>query len=289
MLKRNKTAHMIFIILCAMLILSLTSVAIYGNPLATMMSSESNTTQLHHVDSTVKMIATNTCWAYMEPDTNKQPIYLVPSGDYMLANMYSFGNQYIEVSYKGTICYIESTNLKAVIGESEELLEQLKSLAAKPEYPAQNVIDVMPAPTHYSVNGAIMPYNYQDFIWTICVRGGIEEYFPTLLCQFYQESRFNQQSVSSTNDYGICQLNAKYHDSWTMMVGHPEWDVKVDPYANMYIGVTLMVNKINNRNGDIDIAMTDYNAGGSYYGKYGIRYQYTDRVHYWETTLNALD
>jgi hypothetical protein len=56
----------------------------------------------------------------------------------------------------------------------------------------------------------------------------------------------------------------------------------------MYCGVMIMANNIKNRNGNIDIAMTDYNAGGGYYGKYGIRYQYTNAVHGWEQTLRLV-
>lgn len=241
------------------------------------------------VDNTIQMVVLENTMAMLEPYSNSTKVFSMTGGTVVTADIHSLGNEYITIEYNDIVCYISSEKVKAIVGNTEAITETINKIYDKCKYTAEGIVEIIPAPTHYSVNGAILYYNYQDFIWTLCVQHGIEEYFTTLLCQFYQESRFNQNSVSATNDYGICQLNARYHDTWEKQVGHPEWDVKVDPYANMYIGVYLMAGKIKNRNGNIDVALTDYNAGGQYYGKYGIRYQYTDRVHQWEATLKALE
>ena len=241
------------------------------------------------VDHTIQMVILENTSARLEPNSDSKEVITVTGGTVVTADIHSLGSEFIGIEYNNKICYIEPTKAKAIVGKTPAIEEQITNIYNKCKYNAEGIVEIIPAPTHYSVNGAVLYYNYQDFIYTLCKQWGVEEYFPILLCQFYQESRFKQSAISSTNDYGICQLNARYHDAWEKEVGHPEWDVKTDPYANMYIGVYLMANKIKNRNGNIDIAMTDYNAGGGYYGKYGIRYQYTNHVHNWESTLKALD
>ena len=179
--------------------------------------------------------------------------------------------------------------LKAVIGDTEAITEQIEELQDIYQYAAETAVEIVPAPHHYSVNGKTMYYNYQDFIWTLCVEFGIEDYFTYLLAQFYHESGFNQYAVSYTSDYGICQLNANYHAGFKRMVGHTEWDVIDDPYANMYIGVYLMATYIKNRGGDIELAWTDYNAGAGYTAKYGVRYTYVNKIYSAYSTIKELD
>lgn len=239
-------------------------------------------------DDVIQMVLIKTAIAYSEPSENSKKILSVTGGKVVSADFNSLGNEFITVEYNGIICYIKSENLKVIIGLNETTIAKINEIYESCKYQAEDVVEIIKAPKYYSVNGATLYYNYQDFIWTLCVNWEIEKYFPTLLCQFYQESRYNQNAVSYTNDHGICQLNERYHDGFTQQAGHPEWNVKTDPYANMYCGVMIMARNIKNRNGNIDIAMTDYNAGGGYYGKYGIRYQYTNAVHNWEKTLKEI-
>ena len=99
---------------------------------------------------------------------------------------------------------------------------------------------------HYKVNGVLMDPDMQDFIYHTCERVGIPDYYPYFLCQIYQESKFDPYVVSKNGlDYGYCQLRIYYHDSLKKLVGHPEWDLINDPFANVYVGAYLMASNIN--------------------------------------------
>ena len=278
-----------------MLLLSISFNSVYAATVIPVVNTDNNTAQTKPEEqqviidnSTIKMVVTETSIAYLKPDTNSRKIYSITGGTVVDADFNSLGSDFVTILYHDTICYMPFDRLKAIIGFNETTIAKINKIHETYKYDAENVIEIIKAPKYYSVNGTMLYYNYQDFIWTLCVKWGIENYYTTILCQFYQESRYNQNAVSHTNDHGICQLNERYHSSFTSQAGYPEWNVKTDPYANMYCGVMIMANNIKNRNGNIDIAMTDYNAGGGYYGKYGIRYQYTNAVHNWEQTLKLV-
>jgi hypothetical protein len=240
-------------------------------------------------EDAVKMVTTKTTYGYKEPNKQSTRIYEITGGTIVTADINSFGQDLVTIQHNGTICYMDAEDAKVIVGDESAFKNQIDKIYKKSKYQAEDVVEIIQAPHHYSVGGKTLYYNYQDFIWTVCVHFGIEEYFTVLLCQFYVESRYNQNSHSSTNDYGICQLNGLYHEGFVKAAGHPEWDVKTDPYANMYCGVQIMARKIKNRNGNIDIALTDYNGGDGYYPKYGIREVYVNAVRNYEKTLKQLD
>lgn len=204
----------------------------------------------------------------------------IPGGRVFQVDKQEFENErrMVQSEYEGKTCYIYKEDFNEIVGPEEDIVATISILKEKYETEAKHIIYVMPAEKYYSVNGSTLDYKYQDYIYSLCLYWGIKDYFPKLLCQFYHESRYDQNAVSSTNDYGICQLNGKYHEGFKRHVGYPNWDLIEDPYANIYVGVWLMARNIRNRNGDFDIAMTDYNAGGGYYSKYGIRESYCNRV-----------
>lgn len=293
MFKTFKCFNFYKLFLCALLVVvtTITSFSrVYAAKVIPIYSDEREDEEYELIDdSTIQMIVTETIFAYKEPNIDSLKIFHLSGGVVVSADINSLGSEFITAKYHDTICYIECNKAKAVVGNTQNIKDQVDQIYQKYKYDAEDALEIIPAPHHYSVAGHTLYYNYQDYIWTLCVKYEIEDYFEYLLCQFFHESRYQQNAVSHTNDYGICQLNGKYHDSFTARIGHPDWDVKTDPYANMYCGVHIMANNIKNRKGDIDIAMTDYNAGGGYYAKHGVREVYTNRVHYWYSTLKALD
>jgi hypothetical protein len=239
-------------------------------------------------NGTIQMATIDNAFAYAKPSDNSKILFSITGGTVVSADFHAIGDEFIAVEYNKKICYVKGDLLKIVVSNSNKKVKEVAAIAKEHQFTAENIVKIIPAPHHYSVGGNTLYYNYQDYIWTLCVKFDIEEYFTYLLCQFYQESSYNQYLVSSTNDYGICQLNKTYHKYFLRMVGHPEWDVIHDPYANMYCGVYLMSQYIKNR-GDLDLAMTDYNAGSGYTDTKGVRHAYTDRVHAWYKTLKQLD
>lgn len=120
---------------------------------------------------------------------------------------------------------------------------------------------------HYKVNNVVLSVDMQDFIYRTCCNMGIEYYFPYFLCQIYQESKFDPRAVSKDGiDYGYCQLRIYYHDDFKNQVGHPEWDLINDPFANIYVGCHLMATNLTATDGNISEALKLYfNSGSDYW------------------------
>lgn len=139
---------------------------------------------------------------------------------------------------------------------------------------------------HYTVDGQLMATEMQDYIYRTCTDMGIEFYYPYFLCQIYQESKFNSHAVSRNGlDYGYCQLRIYYHDEFKAMVGHPEWDLINDPFANVYVGCYLMKNNLEASGYDISGALAKYfNSGNDY-----CNYTYVQDVSQWFTTLERIE
>lgn len=106
--------------------------------------------------------------------------------------------------------------------------------------------------------------NFQYFVYEKCVEFGIEDFFPQIMCQIYQESRFDQSAVGNGLDYGLFQLRITYHDYFKSLCGHPEFDVINDPYANIYVGCFLM-SEYYKETGDWDSALKRYYCSGNEY------------------------
>ena len=169
--------------------------------------------------------------------------------------------------------------------EEREEYEKEKGKAAE-QAAAPTPAQTTPGTPYRSVAGAFLPAEYQDFAYRACRDLGIEYYYQTLLCQMYQESRFNQGAVSPTQDYGLMQLNIRYHDAFKARAGHPEWDVINDPYANMYTGIVLMRDYLAAFGGNVELALTAYNRGPQHAYVYGVYQPYIDQVMQWMPTLS---
>lgn len=139
--------------------------------------------------------------------------------------------------------------------------------------------------TYYTVNGAMLPMVLQCYAYTTLKEFGCEDYFPLFLCQMYQESRFNQESVSAYGDYGLCQIKGKYHDYYKQLAGlHDDADLIHDPCANIYVGAWIMARNIK-ATGDVDLAISGYYMGT--FEKYSE--EYVQQVRQWESTLKVVN
>lgn len=138
---------------------------------------------------------------------------------------------------------------------------------------------------YYSVDGATLSLDLQDYIYETLKDYDMEWYFPTFLCQVYQESHFNQSAMAyhanGTVDVGLCQLKSIYHDEIRSIAGlGPEANFYTDPYANLAGGMALM-----RRNWtacwDINTAISAYFTGST--SQYSSTY--VADVRKWENTL----
>ena len=134
----------------------------------------------------------------------------------------------------------------------------------------------------YRVNGALLSPELQRYAYDTLESFGIGWYYPTFLCQMYQESRFLQSAVSSKGDYGICQIKGEYHEAVKAAAGIPWADLKADPWANIYAGAFLMAGFIQEA-GDLNTAISAYNTGFvTVYNQ-----DYVDQVLQWVPTLEV--
>lgn len=132
----------------------------------------------------------------------------------------------------------------------------------------------------FTVDGALLDPKLQEYAYNTLCALGIGWYFPTFLCQMYQESRFNQAAVSAHGDYGLCQLKGIYHTYFCDLAGIHGADLINDPFANIHVGAFLMAYYFNQCN-DVNTAISAYYTGSV--NEYCA--DYVAQVKQWEKTL----
>ena len=75
----------------------------------------------------------------------------------------------------------------------------------------------------------------QEFAYYLCDNYNIDYYFVMAL--MYVESGYNPDTISSTNDYGLMQINACNHNWLTQELGVTDF---LDPYENMKAGCFVL-------------------------------------------------
>ena len=101
----------------------------------------------------------------------------------------------------------------------------------------------------------------QRYIYEICADENVP--ITLVMAMIEHESRFNPEVVSSTDDYGLMQINEVNHE-WL------EEDFRcadmLNPYQNVYCGITIIAKYIEKYEGDYGKALMAYNMG-----EYGAR------------------
>ena len=132
----------------------------------------------------------------------------------------------------------------------------------------------------YTVNGDLLDPKLQEYAYMCLAMLDMGFYYPTFLCQIYQESRFNQAAVSAHGAYGLCQLKDTYHDYFRQLADIPDADLVNDPYSNIYVGAFLMAYYYH-QCWDVNTAISTYNTGT--FDQYNA--DYVAQVRQWESTL----
>lgn len=97
----------------------------------------------------------------------------------------------------------------------------------------------------------------QQYTYNVCRYYNIEKYYETILAVMWQESGFNPRAVSSSNDYGIMQINKCNHADLQENLGIVDF---LNAKDNIRGGVYIFYNLINTYK-DIDKALMAYNLG----------------------------
>lgn len=118
-----------------------------------------------------------------------------------------------------------------------------------------------------------LSHSLQDYIYEIC---NDEEVPVTLVLALIEhESKFNPDTVSSTDDYGLMQINACNHEYLEKAYRTSDY---LDPYQNVFCGTKIIGKLIRKYEGDYHKALMAYNMGEAgarkcwHEGKYTSKY-----------------
>lgn len=97
----------------------------------------------------------------------------------------------------------------------------------------------------------------QDYVYNKCVENNIESYYELILAQIYHESGWKSETISSTDDYGLMQINIQNHEWLSETLGITDF---LDPYQSIDAGTYLMSSYLLKYN-DVQKALVCYNMG----------------------------
>lgn len=95
----------------------------------------------------------------------------------------------------------------------------------------------------------------QEFIFYLCAGYNLD--FSLVMALIQQESEFNPNVISSTNDYGLMQINRTNHAWLSETLGISDF---LDPYQNVRAG-TFVLRKLFERYDDTNMVLMAYNMG----------------------------
>lgn len=100
-----------------------------------------------------------------------------------------------------------------------------------------------------------LDYDVQIYIYKQC--GYKTDLYCFIMAMIEQESGFNEKEISSTNDYGLMQINGCNHDDLNNKYGKQNF---LDPYDNVYCGIKIIkgyLKEFEHKN----LALMAYNMG----------------------------
>lgn len=100
-----------------------------------------------------------------------------------------------------------------------------------------------------------MPYEEQEFLFCLCRGYNID--FCLAMAVIQTESQFDANAISSTNDYGLMQINEMNHDWLTETLGVTDY---LDPYQNIRAGM-FVLRKLFERYQDTELVLMAYKMG----------------------------
>lgn len=106
----------------------------------------------------------------------------------------------------------------------DELEQELSKFTNAPEH------SVAAAPT-YEIP---LSTELQQYTYDTCRYYGIEDYYILVLAMMWQESDYNPNLISSTDDYGLMQINVCNHDTLRELLGIVDF---LDPEDSIEAGV----------------------------------------------------
>ena len=110
----------------------------------------------------------------------------------------------------------------------------------------------------------------QIYAYNMATKYGVQ--YELFLAMMYVESGFNPNKISSTNDYGLCQINISNHSYLRKKLGVSNF---LDPYDNIQAGAFFLARYFNSWGKSVSDratlelhALNSYNRGDGSYKKY---------------------
>lgn len=84
-----------------------------------------------------------------------------------------------------------------------------------------------------------LSHELQKYTYDMCAQYNIPDYYELVIAVMQHESGFNASAISSTNDYGLMQINVCNHKWLANNLGLVDM---LDPYQNIHAGVYMLSN-----------------------------------------------
>lgn len=115
------------------------------------------------------------------------------------------------------------------------------------------VIPVEPKIAYFDVP---LSTDLQDYIFSLCESNNVP--VALIMAMIETESSFRANIISGTNDYGLMQINSINHEWLSEEYGITDF---LDPYQNVFCGITIIAGHLEKTDGDITKALMRYNCG----------------------------
>jgi len=180
---------------------------------------------------------------------------LVVSAGIIIGSVYAF-NHYHTKSVQALQCDIDKLNQQVteLTTRNQELSAALQQSNEKLRMFVDDTTVCAAEPTYYDIP---LSKDLQLYTYNKCVEYGIPDHYELVLAMMWQESNYNPDIVSATDDYGIMQINACNHEWLSDLLGITNF---LDVYQNIDAG-TYLISKMLLKYDDEHKALMAYNMG----------------------------
>lgn len=98
----------------------------------------------------------------------------------------------------------------------------------------------------------------QDYIRELCSDKDVP--MSLIIAMIEVESSFRANVISKSDDYGLMQINKINHEQLSEKYGITDF---LDPYQNVFCGITIIAEHLEKTDGDIALALMRYNCGAT--------------------------
>lgn len=134
--------------------------------------------------------------------------------------------------------------------------KEVETVTKTVEIPISYSGDSLPESEEITYYDVPLSHSLQSYIYEVCADENVP--MSLVIAMIEHESGFNPEVVSSTDDYGLMQINVVNHE-WL------EEDYRcadmLDPYQNVFCGVKIIGSYLERYEGDLPKALMAYNMG----------------------------